>query len=71
MTANELVDNLRIMGPQDAAVIFNYLAEHAHEARLANGCGLRDATDVIEWLRELAQASGCVERAMNGWRDLT
>jgi hypothetical protein len=57
MKADELIAELRAMGQQDAAVIFNYLAKHAMEARLAGGQRLCDVTDFAAWLRELSEAA--------------
>jgi hypothetical protein len=61
MNSQELIQNLLRMGPQDTCVIFNYLADHAAEARLANGERLCDVTDVVVWLRELGDAASHVE----------
>lgn len=55
MTAKELIANLRSLGTLDGHVIFNYLAEHTYEAKLATGQQLRDASDFKAFLRELAE----------------
>jgi hypothetical protein len=57
MTAKEMISNLRALGPQDASAIFQYLADHATEARLPRGGRLCDVTDFTAWLRELADAA--------------
>jgi hypothetical protein len=58
MTAQELIAGLRAMvGPQEVRVIFHYLANHAIEARLAEGQRITDVSDVVAWLRELAEAA--------------
>jgi hypothetical protein len=60
MTAQELIADLRLLGPQDSRVFFSYLADHFHEARLANQQRLCDLSDVIAFLREVAAAAdGC------------
>jgi hypothetical protein len=57
MTAKEVIDDLRAMGPQDVRVIFHYLADRAIDARLAEGQRICDVSDVVAWLRELAEAA--------------
>jgi hypothetical protein len=62
MTAKELIDDLRLLGPQDANVIFQYLADHIYEAELSTPPTrplrrVRDACDFKEWLLELAEAA--------------
>jgi hypothetical protein len=61
MTAEELVATLRMLGPQDASVIFTFLADHAYDSTLRSGQKLRDVTDFAIWLRELAEVArlGC------------
>jgi hypothetical protein len=54
--ARELIYNLSRMGPQDLRVLFLYLADAAIDAELAHGNHLRDISDFIAWLRELADA---------------
>ena len=61
MTAQELIADLRAqahdLSPQDAWVIFNYLADYFIAARLANGQRICDVTDAKAFLRELAEAA--------------
>ncbi len=57
MTAKELISDLRAMNALDPRECFLYLAAHAHEARLANGCRLLDQTDFTAWLLELSEAA--------------
>ena len=72
MTASELIAELRLMGPQDPNVIFQYLADHVYEAELPTSLNgpprrVRDASDFREWLLELAEAAKparCVSPAL-------
>lgn len=57
MKATELIADLRAVGPQDLCVVLTFLAERVPSARLADGQSLRDATDFMAWLHELAAAS--------------
>lgn len=57
MTAAEMIADLVAMGPQNADVVFLYLANHAIDARLEQGQRICDVSDVIAWLRELAEAA--------------
>jgi hypothetical protein len=57
MTAKELISTFRILGPQEASVIFTYLADQVYDAKLATGQRILDATDFTAWLRELAEAA--------------
>jgi hypothetical protein len=65
MNARELILDLRALGPgQDTPeallytrLLCRYLADHLHEATLQSGMGLRDLSDVIAWLRELADVA--------------
>jgi hypothetical protein len=61
MTASEIIADLRAMGAQDVRVIFHFLANRAIEARLAEGQRICDVTDVVAWLRELAEAARVTE----------
>ena len=57
MTARELISNLRRCGPQSLTVIFHYVADRAHELRLADGQKLNDCLDFAAMLRELGEAA--------------
>jgi hypothetical protein len=62
MNSRELISNLQALGPQDHHVLFTYLADHVHEARLNDGICLLDRSDFAAWLRELArEARNCVQ----------
>jgi|HubBroStandDraft_4_1064222.scaffolds.fasta_scaffold05566_6 hypothetical protein len=62
MTVEELSQELWAMGPQDANVIFQFLADHVYEATLPARQPshvtrrVRDVTDTREWLLALAKA---------------
>lgn len=81
VTADELVEDLLQLGPQDLHVLFHYLADHLTEARLLQGGRLNDATDFKAWLRELgdvalvrtrrsllSNGNGPVRREQERWR---
>ena len=51
-----VVAQLRAMNATNPREIFLYLANHAHEAYLADGCSLLDRTDFTAWLIELSEA---------------
>ena len=60
MTPRELLCDLPL-GPGDtrhallhARLLVSYLADHVYTAELADGGKLRDAMDLTQWLRELA-----------------
>ncbi len=55
VTSKELIDDLRALGPQDLNVVLRYLADRVPAARTADGLRILDASDFIQWLRELAQ----------------
>src|SRR5580692_7170624 len=62
MTVSELSQELWAMGPQEANVIFRFLADHVYEAELPVRLTypphrLRDVTDFREWLLALAEAA--------------
>jgi len=57
MSAKEFVSRLGPLDPQEASVMFFYLAEHVREAQLADGNYLCLVADFSDWLRELAEAS--------------
>jgi hypothetical protein len=54
MTASDFVERLAPIDLDRQALIFAYLAEHIHEARLASGMGLLDLSDVRAFLHEVA-----------------
>jgi hypothetical protein len=56
MTAQQAVAYLRRLGPYPHEH-FLYLASHVHEARLADGSRVMDATDFAAWLIELADVN--------------
>jgi hypothetical protein len=56
MTAREAVSNFRNFSLSRDDERFLYLATHAHELTLANGCRLIDGTDFIQFFREMAEA---------------
>jgi hypothetical protein len=57
MKARQIIDHLRTLGPQNANVIFTYLADCVYNARLGNGQRICDVMDCKLWLRELADAA--------------
>lgn len=62
MTPTEIIEELAALGPQDFAVVLQFLADHVYPATL------RDATDFKRWLEELSKAAH-TRRA--GLRDTT
>ena len=62
MTAAEAIRNLQSMGAHEPIEYFLFLANHAHELRLANGGRLNDGTDWKAFLRELADSSEAFDR---------
>jgi hypothetical protein len=64
MKPQELVADLSALGPGQSSretllytrLLLCYLADHVHHAELENGLKLRDATDFVLWLREVAAA---------------
>jgi hypothetical protein len=57
MNAKEFIAHLAPVDLDRLALIFNYLGDHAHEARLLNGGRLHDLTDFAAFFHELASAS--------------
>lgn len=55
MTPQELIAELRQLGPQDARVMFQFLADRVYQARLAGGGSIHDLSDFSAWLRELGE----------------
>ncbi len=56
LTAKEFVARLAPVEFERLVLIFNYLADHAHELRLISGDRLNDILDFAAFLRELAAA---------------
>ncbi len=62
MTAAEAIRTLQAEGAHEPIEYFLFLANHAHELRLANGGRLNDGTDWKAFLRELAETSEALDR---------
>ena len=56
MTAREIIAQLRAR-PNMLGAILRYLADRVYDAHTANGQPIRDASDFVAWLRELADVA--------------
>jgi hypothetical protein len=72
MKPQELVADLHALGPGQSSretllytrLLLRYLADHVHRAELQNGMQLRDATDFVAWLREVADEAASAAPAI-------
>lgn len=57
MTPTEIIEELAALGPQDFAVVLQFLADHVYVAKLLDGTRLFDPVDFKTWLEELSVAA--------------
>jgi hypothetical protein len=57
LTPDQLVSDIRQLGPQEFHVILHYLADRVQEARLRDGRRILDQIDFEQWLKECAEVA--------------